>query len=511
MAEVLLTTTAVQVRPRLLVVEDDQTIRSYCQRLLRLTYETEAVANGQEAMAILRERPFDLVLADLQMPVVGGMELLQHVRQHHPDVDAIILTAHATVDTAREAMKLGALDYLSKPIDAEQLERTVRTALELRRTRKEKERLSDLVVMYQFSQLIATSLDVEQQAQQITQFLWQRFSPSALVLSLIDPNDLRLHLLAARAVHGAIPRPPAIPLHPEFTPEDLIQAHLRLVNAGTPAREETFCGVVLRTHDRAIGYLHVMRNADAVPFDANDRRLLSVFASQIAASLDNARLYQELKEQNRQTIEALAEAIDARDAYTYGHSRQVTRYALRLAELLGLEDDTIALLDYACLLHDIGKIGVRDYVLLKPGPLSNEEFAVMKRHPQIGVRIIERIHGLQATLPTIRHHHERFDGKGYPDGLQGAAIPIEARIVAIADAFEAMTSERAYRPAMDTETALQILLDGSGKQWDPQLVELFIQMIRSEGARLKLADRPTQAPVPLIAPEAVRAVMDVRD
>jgi putative nucleotidyltransferase with HDIG domain len=286
---------------------------------------------------------------------------------------------------------------------------------------------------------------------------------------------------------------------------------MRLVGGPGTEEESLFAGALLRSHDTSIGYLHMARRAEQPPFDAGERRLLGIFATQVAASLDNARLYQALKDQNRQTIEALTEAIEARDAYTYGHSRQVTRYAVRLAQDVGLPQERIELMDYAGLLHDVGKIGIRDYVLLKPGALSEEEFAVMKRHPAIGVKIIERVQGLRATLPIIEGHHERVDGKGYPHGLKHEEIPIEARILAIADAFEAMTADRAYRPAMETERALGILLDGRGTHWDPALVDCFVGLIRSEGDQLKLSAKALrQALVPLIKGQPL-PVADVRD
>lgn len=290
------------------------------------------------------------------------------------------------------------------------------------------------------------------------------------------------------------------PLPADCEVDELLATHLRLAG-GTEAYDEPhFAGVLLRSHDRPLGYLHLARRAEQPPFDASERRLLSIFAGQVAASLDNARLYKALKDQNRQTIEALAEAIEARDAHTYGHSRQVTRYAVRLAQELGLPPERVELIDYAGLLHDVGKIGIRDYILLKPGSLDPEEFQVMKGHPRIGVKIIERVWGLRATLPIIEAHHERYDGKGYPNGLKGEEIPLEARILAIADAFEAMTADRAYRSALSTEAALSVLWEGRGGAWDPELVTVFVDLVRREEQQLRLPDRTPQLTVPLLRP-----------
>lgn len=493
-------------RARILVVEDDANIRTFCQRLLRLNYEVDVAEHGAAALRLLEACAYDLVLTDMQMPVMGGIELLQQIRQHHPETDTVILTAYATVDTAREALKLGALDYLSKPIETENLERTVRTCLELRRVRQEKERLSDLVFMYQFSQLIATSLDVETQVEQIVEFLWQRFAPESLALTMLLSDEGELRLLAARTSEGWVEQARLATLPQPCEPEALLQAHLALSGSPEVGDELRFAGVLLRTHDRPVGYLHLVRRAEQPPFDAGERRLLGIFAGQVAASLDNARLYQALKDQNRETIEALAEAIEARDAHTYGHSRQVTRYAVRLAQELGLPPERVELIDYAGLLHDVGKIGIRDYILLKPDQLNDDEFEIMKNHPRIGVKIIERVRGLQQTLPIIEGHHERYDGRGYPNGLRGEEIPLEARILSIADAFEAMTADRAYRPAMPTEQAIEILLRGRGTAWEPALVDCFVALIRREGEALRLPGRPPQLRVPLLRPRESVAV-----
>ena len=498
MAELLLGVGSLSAHGRLLVVEDDVTLRTFCQRLLRIHYEVTVAEHGAAALDLLREHAFDLVITDLHMPVMNGMELLGQIRQHYPECDVLVLTAHASVETAREALKLGALDYLDKPVESESLLRTVRSCLELRRMRQEKERLSDLVFMYQFSQVIASSLAIETQVEQIVAFLWQRYAPAALALSMLRPDDEHLLLLAGRTQAGRGAAGGSTPLRPACSTEDLLYAHLRL--AGGPGVEDAtrFIGVVLRSHDAPVGYLHLARRPEQAPFDAGERRLLSIFASQVAASLDNARLYQALKDQNRQTIEALAEAIDARDTYTYGHSHQVTRYAVRLAQIMGLAPERIELIDYAGLLHDIGKIGIRDHILLKPGALDTDELTMMQRHPQIGVKIIERVRGLRQTLAIIEAHHECWDGRGYPRGLAGERIPLESRILAIADSFEAMTADRAYRPAMEVEAALGILTRGSGIQWDPQLVDVFVDLIRREGATLRLSERLRQMPVPLL-------------
>ncbi|GMA57684.1 HAMP domain-containing protein [Alicyclobacillus sacchari] len=184
---------------------------------------------------------------------------------------------------------------------------------------------------------------------------------------------------------------------------------------------------------------------------------------------------------NQQLVDSyfatLAAALDARDPYTAGHSQRVAAYAEAIGRQVGLSAEVVAQLRQSALLHDIGKIGIRDEVLLKDGKLSDEEFAVIKQHPVIGESIVRQIQpdtAMKPLLPGIRSHHERYDGRGYPDGLAGTEIPLFGRILAVADAFDAMTSDRPYRKGMPTERAIGILLEGRGTQWDPAFVDAFV-------------------------------------
>ncbi|WP_281759463.1 HD-GYP domain-containing protein [Alicyclobacillus hesperidum] len=184
---------------------------------------------------------------------------------------------------------------------------------------------------------------------------------------------------------------------------------------------------------------------------------------------------------NQQLVDSyfatLAAALDARDPYTAGHSIRVAAYAEAIGRQVGLAADVITQLRQSALLHDIGKIGIRDEVLLKDGRLTDEEFAVIQQHPVIGESIVRQIQpdtAMKPLLPGIRSHHERYDGKGYPDGLSGSDIPLFGRILAVADAYDAMTSDRPYRAGMAPERAIAILLDGRGTQWDPVFVDAFV-------------------------------------
>jgi HD-GYP domain-containing protein (c-di-GMP phosphodiesterase class II) len=197
--------------------------------------------------------------------------------------------------------------------------------------------------------------------------------------------------------------------------------------------------------------------------------------------------YTELRELVVGMARALTAALDAKDTYTYGHSERVARVGVELGKTLGLSADTLHDIYLAGLLHDVGYIGVPDAVLAKPGPLTPDEFEQVKKHVRIGYNILADLRPIRALLPGILHHHERWDGGGYPSGLAGDKIPLLARILAVADSFDAMSAERPYRPALAAAAVEQALRDGAGSQWDPQVVEAFlkckqkVQAIRQRG------------------------------
>jgi response regulator RpfG family c-di-GMP phosphodiesterase len=183
--------------------------------------------------------------------------------------------------------------------------------------------------------------------------------------------------------------------------------------------------------------------------------------------------YQKLKAANRQALFGLAEAIEAKDPYTKGHCGRVAAFSLVLAQESGYPADGLEMLEFAAFLHDIGKIGIRDGVLLKPGPLDEEEWQHMRTHPSKGAEIASQIEILRPIMPAVRNHHERWDGKGYPDGMKGAEIPLVARIVAIADAFDAMATDRPYKRGLPLEDCEALLRKNGGVMFDPELVDTF--------------------------------------
>jgi HD-GYP domain-containing protein (c-di-GMP phosphodiesterase class II) len=204
-----------------------------------------------------------------------------------------------------------------------------------------------------------------------------------------------------------------------------------------------------------------------------------LIALQLSGAVRNALLLEDLDDRES-VILSLALAIEAKDSYTEGHCRRLADYVARLGVLLGFDATHLAQLRMAAILHDVGKIAVPEAILGKTGPLTPEEYLTLQQHPVVGETICHPLRSARALLPAIRHHHERWDGRGYPDGLANTGIPQDARIIAIVDAYDAMTSDRPYRPGMPVEKALSILRKNEGPQWDPALLEKFIPMIEGD-------------------------------
>jgi len=236
--------------------------------------------------------------------------------------------------------------------------------------------------------------------------------------------------------------------------------------------------VPVETKNSLIGVLQVINRRDG-KFDSKDMVMMVAFSHQVAISVENARLNEELKETFYDTIQAFAETIEMRDPYTGGHTKRVMEYSLAIGKRMGLPRSEREKLKLSAILHDIGKIGVMDEVLLKPGKLTPEEFKHMMRHAEIGPEVLSRIRRLKDILPGIKHHHERYDGNGYPSGLKGDDIPIIARIIAVADSFDAMTSDRPYRKGLSLEAGLEEVKRNSGTQFDPSAVKAFLAVYQT--------------------------------
>lgn len=251
------------------------------------------------------------------------------------------------------------------------------------------------------------------------------------------------------------------------------------VDRATGYRTRSLLAVpLINAQNKAIGVFQAL-NKKGGPFDAVDEQILVLFAEQAAAALENARLYEDLKSATKDTIFRLAAAAEYKDLDTKRHLERMSRYSHMIAVSLGEPPEWCDSLLLASPMHDIGKLGVPDAILRKPGKLDEKEWVEMRKHPVFGAEILSHSRNelLRMSERVARSHHEKWDGSGYPDGLKGEAIPLEARIVALADVFDALTSRRCYKPAFDVNDSVAIIKEGLGQHFDPRVVEAFLKVL----------------------------------
>jgi response regulator RpfG family c-di-GMP phosphodiesterase len=236
--------------------------------------------------------------------------------------------------------------------------------------------------------------------------------------------------------------------------------------------------VSLRVKKDIIGVIQGINKREG-EFTQDDLELLQSLADQIAVALDNARLYEELEDMSLQLVKALSEAIEKRDSYTGGHTQRVLKVCMAISDYLQLHPENKRQLMLAAILHDIGKVGIKDQILNKSEVLTEEEFVIMREHPLLGAEILGHIKQLRTIIPGIKHHHEHYDGSGYPEGLKGEEIPLIARIIAVADTFDAMITDRPYQKGMSRDEAVAEITGNAGTQFDAQVLEAFVQALEN--------------------------------
>ncbi|HEY7372201.1 MAG TPA: HD domain-containing phosphohydrolase [Polyangia bacterium] len=492
---------------RILVVDDEKVIREILADFLSMEgYVVHAVEDGVEAMKELQKRSYNLVISDLKMPNMGGLELIAKVTEESLPVITVIMTGFGTVETAIEAMKKGAYDYILKPFKVEEVIHIVQRGLDRQRLQHENIRLKDALSIYKISEAIAASLSVETVLDLVLDATIDTVDADVVSLLLEDPKQEghfteRMRKVSERAEPNveapALNLDEVLPLFREDRPLLVSGSRAYRYIASPPhdlaleRRLVSFCSIPLKLNQRIIGMLNAYSYTRGSKFSEGQRKMLYVLASRAAVSIENARLYENLVDANKdltranvsleenfkQTIIGFAHALEESDRYTRGHSERVAMYARLIAiglRMSGPEIDTVVKVG---LMHDVGKIGVRNDKLNKPGKLTPEELAMFRSHPAKGKRILEPIPFMRDIVPGCYCHHEAWDGSGYPQGLMGDHIPLIGRIVAIADAYDAMTSDRAYRKALPHEIACGELERCVGSQFDPEIVPLFLAQI----------------------------------
>jgi len=503
-------------RPRVLIVDDEKFIRDILADFLGMEgYVVRTAEDGAAALQELGNAHYDLVISDLKMPRMGGIELLDAIGTAAPNALTVIMTGFGTVETAIDAMKRGAYDYILKPFKVEEVIRVVQRGLEKQRLSAENLRLREAVSLYTVSEAIAASLSLEEVLATIGDTALHELKGD-LVSTWLDDGEggyfERQRLVSARGGHSSQPPPPPagrvsdLPQSGErqmlslssgsgdasagteygvVAPQAFIDhyaAHSTLLEQGSRGARffataptvplVSLVSVPLRMKTRLLGWICVASFTKQKRFNEGHRKLLSIVGSRAAAAIENARLYEDLRATFQQTIQGLARAIDKMDRYTAGHSERVATYATYLAIRLGLPPEVVEIVRQSALMHDIGKIGCV-MNLNKPGKLTQEEYEIFKRHPAYGKDILDPIKFLHPLVPGVHLHHERWDGRGYPLGLKGNDVPLIARIIAVADTYDAMTSDRAYRRALPHEVAVGEIERCSGTQFDPEVSHSF--------------------------------------
>jgi putative nucleotidyltransferase with HDIG domain len=488
--------------PRVLVVDDEKVIREILSDFLTMEgYVVRTVEDGVAALRELQLRPYDLVISDLKMPQMGGIELLENIAAKNINVLTVIMTGFGTVETAIEAMKKGAYDYILKPFKVEEVVHVVQRGLDRQRLQAENIRLREALSIYRISEAIATSLDLDQVLDVILDATIEETSADVVTLYLRNPKTQKYEehrkKVGRELNHGDDMG--TLDLHEleQFHRMDKpllahgIRASRFFSRAPDNRRLVSFASVPMKLGDRTLGFLNAYSYTRGKKFDEGQRKLLSILGSRAAVSIENARLYedivgknralslanQSLEENFRQTIVGFAHALDESDRYTRGHSERVAHYAMLIARGMELPDAEVETVRQAALMHDIGKIGIRYEKLNKPGKLTPEEVAMFRTHPAKGKRILEPIPFMQNLIPGCYCHHESWDGGGYPQGLMGENIPLIGRVCAVADAYDAMTSDRSYRKALPHDVAINELDRCSGVQFDPTIVDVFLRVI----------------------------------
>jgi response regulator RpfG family c-di-GMP phosphodiesterase len=475
-----------QDRPRVLVVDDERAIREMLAEFLDMEgYSVRTAEDGVAAVSELAQKDFDIIISDLKMPRMGGIALLEEIGKTAPSAVTVIMTGFGTVETAIDAMKRGAYDYVLKPFKMDEVVHVLKRGLDKRRMAAENMRLREAVSLYKVSEAIAASLSLEQVLTTIGESCIQEIRADWATTWLDDGEGG----LAERESY----RGPNLPADLDVGRLDPVALHQRLSSEGqvleqgpasapyfaTPpsAPLVSFLSVPLRIQKRGagregLGFVALASFSPNHRFDEGQRKLLTIVASRAAAAIENAQLYEDLQATFQQTIEGLAKAIDKMDQYTAGHSDRVATYAVVLAQELGLGEAEIEIVRQSALMHDIGKIGCV-LNLNKPGKLTVDEYEAFKKHPGYGRDILEPIKFLHPLIPGVHLHHERWDGRGYPLGLLGQDIPLIARIISIADTYDAMTSDRSYRRALPHAVALGEIKRCSGSQFDPSAAADF--------------------------------------
>lgn len=454
-------------------------------------YEASEAENGSEAIDFLQKNHCDMVITDVMMPVMNGMELLQSLRERNIQIPVIMITARPAVDLTVSAMKSGVVDFLQKPFDIENL--LFKIDLYLRAdeaagqttrhdaiaVKEEREQLS--LKSYVYETVEKAAEDNDEIFQTIVELAIKIVNGESCALLLYDREYKKFYPKAQKGEDYGDYGVNDITTLKDIFQEAVDKKDAVMIHSDSdPLISPSIICAPLLIHGGVLGVLAIRKKRDSGIFTRNDLHQILSLAKRASLNLENKMLYDSIYENMTSTLMALVASIQARDHYTEEHSGRVTESVVKIAERMNLPMIEMEKLRIAALLHDIGKIAIPDNVLLKPDSLTAEEYEIIKSHPVIGDEILSHIPLLDDERKIIRHHHERWDGKGYPGGLSGNDIPFLARLMAVADSYDAMTSDRPYRKGLSLEEAIRELEGNKNTQFDEKVVDVFLEVLAED-------------------------------
>lgn len=504
-------------KEKILIVDDEEALVLFLTKLLSQespTYEIRAAYTGEDAIKMLEGFNPDCILQDIRLPDISGIEILKAAKAIDEDVQVIMMTAFASLDTSIEAVKMGAYDYIMKPFKAEQIKMVVKNALSKRKLLKQNKKLleelkranQELRIAHEKLKIAKAEVDKELEEKLKILSELHRISDSL-------NEELELESLYKGVLEGAerifMAKDVALLFNDESSPDTLIVRGVKGFNGYLELNMEfdfshpffkrlkekrnpqvieysegeikEICIGLLQTRKMEPFGVFMMGNRhDAVSF-SKKLELFDTYLNTISIAFQNSILFESLERSYVESLLSLVKAQEAKDRSIKGHSSRVARLAHILGKKIGLSEKELKILRYAALLHDIGKIGIREYILEKPAELSKEEYEKVKEHINIGIEIIKPLKFLKDAIPIIKYHHENYDGTGYPDGLKGEEIPLGARILSICDVYDSLTNERIYSNKLSKEEAINFLKENAGKKFDPEILKKFIEVISHEG------------------------------
>jgi putative nucleotidyltransferase with HDIG domain len=495
---------------KVLVVDDEEGILDVTEGYFqRKGYEVYTASNGLEAMEVLKQVKIGCVFTDINMPKMDGLQLAEEIRKKENTLPVVIMTGYPSLENSIQTLKNGVVDYLIKPVNLEQMELTLKRILRERelfvenlilkaeverqeQIRKLNNELLERVeevntlnrVMEDFSLtdssygIFNKVADLGVEELKADKVFFHIYSDQDKSLVLMASSDDGIENETVRSLFGDELSKTAN----KFILDVLSTDQNPCLISG-PGENKHLDDVVrslmvvpLKIRDKIFGVASAFSFREDKLFNEKDIYYLSFITQKAASAIENIALYENIYDNLFSTLYAFVTALEVRDLYTRKHSTRVAEYAHMIAKEMDCTEEELNIISFAGSLHDIGKIGIRDDILLKPGRLTDEEYEKIKEHPVIGADIISKLGLWDQEMGIIRHHHERFDGKGYPDGIKGDEIPMLARILCVADSFDAMASDRAYRKKMEKSKVLDIIKKNSGTQFDPQAVEAFLRV-----------------------------------